>query len=75
MNLKTQRQLQKLEFVQVQKRVQRLRFGRILMFVLEKNDLVQKTSESWIPVKIPRFSQIAYYSVQKKKADRIGREA
>lgn len=45
------------------------------MFVLEKNDLVQKTWESWIPVKIPRFSQIAYYSAQKKKADRIGRVA
>lgn len=74
MNLKTQRQLQKLEFVQVQKRVQRLRFGRILTFVLKKSDLLQKTSESRIPAKIPRFSQIAYYSVQ-KKADRIGRVA
>jgi len=71
MNLKTQRQLQKLECVQVQKRVQHLRFGRILMFVLKKEDLLQKMSESWLPVKILRFSQITYYFDQKEKADQI----
>lgn len=68
MNLKAQRQLQRLDCVQVQKRVQHLRFERILMFAL-KNDFVQKTLENWTPVKILSFFQITYCFVQKERAD------
>lgn len=71
MNLKAQRQLQRLECVQVLKTVQHLRSGKILMFVLKKNDLLPKMLESWIPVKILTFSQITYCFVRKARADQI----
>lgn len=67
MNSKAQRQLQRLDCVQVQKRVQHLWFERILMFAL-KNDFVQKMLENWTPVKILSFSRITYCFVQKERA-------
>lgn len=70
MNLKAQRQLQRLECVQVRKRVQHLRVGRILMLVLKRSDLVQ-VLESQVSVKILSFSQVLYCFVQKEKADQI----
>lgn len=67
MNSKAQRQLQRLDCVQVQKRVQHLWFERILMFAL-KNDFVQKMLENWTPVKILSFFRITYCFVQKERA-------